>query len=268
MDSDDPLQVLLDRNGLQCRADLCIKGRNRRLEPGQRLGKFRETLESGVPCTITFTESEALTDEELEGTEVLVIPTRDVRTNGDDLDAPFTDEELDTVERFVSDGGGLLLMSNHPPFTRHDRMLAERFGVEVNETTLRRPGGDKRITFSAGCLRSEHPTISGDEGGQSVESIVINNGTTLNVAPDYAVVRYPSGLADASGQEQQPDGPVFAAMVPPEGHEYGSGRVVVLGDSGFIGSLDSNYPGPGLFGRGDNRSFLVNTVRWVGRRER
>lgn len=266
MDSNDTLQVLLDRNGLQSRADLCVKERDRRLEPGQRLGEFREALESGVPCSISFTEGEAVTQQQLDGADVLVIPTRDVRTDREELDAPFTDDELDTIERFVAEGGGLLLMSNHPPFTRHDRVLAERFSVEVNETTLRRPGGDKRITFSAGCLRSEHPTISGGKGGQAVESIVINNGTTISVPPEYAVVRYPSGLADRSGQEQQSDGPVFAAVVP-EGHGHGTGRVAVMGDSGFIGSLDSNYPGPGLFGRGDNRSFMINTVRWVGRIE-
>ena len=43
----------------------------------------------------------------------------------------------------------------------------------------------------------------------------------------------------------------------------GSGRVVVVADSGFVGEDDTGQPGPGLIGRDDNRTFLSNIIEWL-----
>lgn len=42
------------------------------------------------------------------------------------------------------------------------------------------------------------------------------------------------------------------------------GRVVVLADSGFIGSAGTTRPGPGLVEHGDNLRFVLNTIVWLG----
>ena len=41
------------------------------------------------------------------------------------------------------------------------------------------------------------------------------------------------------------------------------GRVVVLADSGFIGSAGTTRPGPGLIEQGDNLRFVLNTIAWL-----
>ena len=43
------------------------------------------------------------------------------------------------------------------------------------------------------------------------------------------------------------------------------GRVVVVADSGFIGTEGTTNPGPGLIEKGDNRRFVQNVIRWLGR---
>jgi hypothetical protein len=41
------------------------------------------------------------------------------------------------------------------------------------------------------------------------------------------------------------------------------GRVVVVANSGLIGTEGTQFPGLGLIEKGDNRIFLQNAVRWL-----
>ncbi|HUW14547.1 MAG TPA: hypothetical protein VM537_32805 [Anaerolineae bacterium] len=41
------------------------------------------------------------------------------------------------------------------------------------------------------------------------------------------------------------------------------GRVVVIADSGFIGSDGTAYPGVGLIGHGHNLRFVLHALRWL-----
>jgi hypothetical protein len=41
-----------------------------------------------------------------------------------------------------------------------------------------------------------------------------------------------------------------------ESHETIKGKVIVLGDSGFIGDKDSTFPGFGVIEKGDNELFI------------
>jgi hypothetical protein len=62
----------------------------------------------------------------------------------------------------------------------------------------------------------------------------------------------------------EPDQYQFAcALRPTEGR---AGRVIVVGDSGFIGTAGTVMPGPGLIDEGDNLAFIQNALLWLGRR--
>jgi hypothetical protein len=41
------------------------------------------------------------------------------------------------------------------------------------------------------------------------------------------------------------------------------GRVVIVADSGFIGTDGTTYPGRGLIGYGNNGSFAQNAIFWL-----
>lgn len=248
--------VVFDRHALQSRAHLGIAGRDAGARSQGRLRDLIDTLEANLPCSVAFTQGNRIREEDLQDTAVLVIPTRD-------QDTPFADSELEAIEEFVTGGGGLLLMSNHPEFTKHDRVLAERFGISVEETCFTLRG--QRVTISSAQLNHGHPIISGGEEGQAIDSLVINNCCT--VAADHAdvLVRLPPGLDYCMGRNLKSDNRAFAVALPAQGAAASlGGRVVVGGDSGFIGSGDTGYPGPGLFDRADNSSFLTNAIRWLG----
>jgi len=46
----------------------------------------------------------------------------------------------------------------------------------------------------------------------------------------------------------------------------GSGRIIVIADSGFIGSDNTIKPGPGQITKGDNLAFIINCLEWLSKK--
>ena len=272
------MKVLLDSRTLQVRADAA---------DGARLATLIENIE--VDGSTVELSDDRLTPEAVRGFGIVVIPTR-ANSEGNE----YTDEELGSVEAFVHEGGGLLLLSNHGPLpdvpydhTRYDRELANVFGITIEPAWFALPEGRHsegelsaearvetiRAAYAAGsvalttlegeALASDHPVIAGPAGGASVHSVVTNNCCGISAEGCIPLVWLAPSMVDWS-KTYDPRTCLFAAALD-EGRER-KGRVVVVGDSGFLGSEDTTAPGPGLIGHGDNLRFVLNALSWLAPR--
>lgn len=243
---DHIMRVLLDGQSLQVW---------QHLQDGERLAGMLGELSGAAQCSIRFTDvfdARALAD-----TDILVIPTRI---------APVGAEERDALQEYVERGGGLLLLTNHADwpghnphdFTKHDRPLAQLFGISIKRAWFRTR--ERHTCMFGDDLRSNHPILRAlDHDGTSVERIVVNNSTAVTSVDGDVLVSLSDDMVDERSGEAPVD-QAFAIAV-----SQGSGRVVVLADSGFIGSAGTMAPGPGLLDQGSNRLFLSNSIRWAAR---
>ncbi|OUC93242.1 DUF6421 family protein [Streptosporangium minutum] len=166
------------------------------------------------------------------------------RTTG--LGSPvFPVEELDAVEAYVADGGGLVVLAEceQEKYGSNLEELLARFGVGVEHTTVQDP-------------RSAHNGVAawvmgspGDTDGQDLlagarRACFYRAGVL--VAPDDATVLFrTSPTADPAGR------PLAVAV------RHGKGRVVVLADSDLFGD-DS-------IGDYDHAALWGNLVTWAAR---
>ena len=168
----------------------------------------------------------------------------------------FTDDEIANLVSFADRHGGLLIMSNHGApkdapndFTRYDRSLVSRFGIELQCTIFRAPDGSRSVTAA-----SDHPTMEG------IQELSINNCSSLVCSQIPSVVDIPSKWEDMM---TGPGSGVRAAAIA--FHQGIGGRVFVISDSGFMGSEGTHSPGPGLIHEADNRKFLRNVFAWLAK---
>lgn len=195
----------------------------------------------------TFPENELPSPSGMDEVEIIVTGSR--------LKA-FTDDEIASLVRFAEERGGLLIMSNHGAaqgapndFTRYDRPLVDRFGIELECTGF---SGLKRSR--AVPVSGAHPTTKG------VRELSINNCSSLRCARAPSVVDIPSNWHDRLAGIQARGR--AAAVAIDEGID---GRVFVLSDSGFMGNEGTRSPGPGLIDQADNRKFLTNVFSWLAK---
>ncbi|MDP9238129.1 MAG: hypothetical protein M3P30_12170 [Chloroflexota bacterium] len=234
------------------------------VEDGVRLNTFIKAMEAaGVTVAVS---ADRLDAESLGGVDVVLIPTR-MAVDGNE----YSPNELTALERFTAEGGGLLLMSNHGDLpgrnkwdhTRHDRVLAARFDVDVQPAWFKTgEWDDGTLTkFDGDLLNADHPVFAVTDPHRAVRTVVTNNCSAIlrgagaplvSLAP--AVVDWRNGLAVSEH--------LFGRAL--ETTSARRGRVVVLADSGFIGSAGTTRPGPGLIEHGDNLRFVWNTIAWLG----
>jgi len=250
------MRALVDGNGLQARAHA---------QDGKRLATFLDLLRAIPGCNVVLSPTGPLTANSLADQDVLVITTRKWQTS------PYVREELACIPDFVHRGGGLLLMSNHGDvpgrhpldMTRSDALLARAFGVEIENAFFAHPEPNQLSEFSEADLLATHPIIRGAAGEAPVRSLVTNNCCSI-VSPDGAPLVCLTGQMVDQRNGFPAQGRCFAVALE-NSLPVARGRVVVVADSGFIGSEGTTFPGTGLIEHGDNARFALNAVRWVGR---
>jgi len=162
----------------------------------------------------------------------------------------LSQEELQDIELFVKKGGNILLMSNHPPFNEFDNPLAEKFGFTFESPTYPWHRGMHSLTTINANNLSKHPITKNLNKG-----IVFNNSCRIRLLEDKGI-----NIIAKLPEENNVNNIFAIAIDKPFGCD--SGRVVGLADSGFIGNDDTNVPGPGQIGKGDNKKFIYNIFNW------
>ncbi len=256
------MKVLIDSQGLQARIHL---------QDGQRLKTLLHALEQIPGCRVWFSSQATLSAALLEKYDVLVITTRKIQDN------PYAAVELTAITDFVRRGGGLLLMANHgdvpgrpyPNMTLNDALLADQFGIEIENSFFASTEWGKLAEISGSDLWTAHPIISGLQSGQPVRSLVTNNCSSLLIGAGCLPLASLPGTMHDYRNSDPPRGRYFAAAA-----EAGKGRIVVTADSGFIGSKatvqpglltaeSATRPGFGLIEAGDNLLLILNTLLWL-----
>ena len=162
------------------------------------------------------------------------------------------------------------MMTNHGPWperrlpdTRpNDEELAQEFGLTLHPEFCRDPQPGERTVIAGEDLNSGHSILAGPP---TVRYVVTNTCCSLDAEHGEWLIRLPDKMIDARTR-QKPQGQGFAHAQEARvslGADS-EGRVVVIADSGFIGTQGTRSPGPGLSDERDNLRFVLNCVRWLG----
>jgi hypothetical protein len=220
----------------------------------------------------------------LKGYQVLVIVNASGPASQRDA-SPFTEEEYDAVRQWVGDGGALLLVTDHAPYSSAAAELARRFDVDltkgftVDTVHFNKDGGDQtELVFTrAEGLVGEHPITNGRDAAERINRIICFTGTSLKGPQgsieflklgDTAMDVFPPDVKPASAGESADHKQVKAAgRALGVALEFGKGRVVVLSEAAMLTAQVT--PGGLRFGMNltdaDNRQLALNTMHWLSR---
>lgn len=182
----------------------------------------------------------------------------------------FSENELDELQNWVTDGGSLLAFSEHAPFDQAINPLLRKFDIEssigttVDTINYESKYGSGMIKFENKNLNTNHPIVNGK---YKVEKLVSFGGSALlgskyenilKLDESSFNVKHSTGI----GPEGKGNSQGLAGM-------YGSGKVAAFGDSnGFtamVFNMDDGtkmYAGMNTEGY-DWKNFVLNTFRWL-----
>lgn len=247
----------------------------------------------------------ALDGAALAGCDVLIVAT----PRGAAKSAPMAErrrpafgaEEVGAIDAWVRAGGGLLLVTDHPPIGDAALPLAERFGVDAScafteDPAQGRPAGSARVpwaedgrdilfTRAAGGV-GDHPVTGGSvtggrreggERGERIERVATFLGQSL--AGPAGSVSFLTLAPTARDRKLGWEGDHW--QTPAEGDPIadaggrsqglalavGAGRVVVLGEAGMLGTRGLAADARGPDGEPlDNARLALGIVRWLAER--
>jgi hypothetical protein len=188
----------------------------------------------------------------------------------------FPDEEIGAVERWVADGGSLMLIADHMPIAGHAEALAGAFGVRFQNGFVFDSDGGGRITFrtSDGTL-GQSRVVRGDGPSEGVDSVTTFTGQgfridphvdaePLLIIPEPYTLYLPSVAWEFS--ESTPRVPA-AYLLQGALLRHGRGRVAVFGEAAMFSAqlagpqrrpMGMNHPAAA-----QNHRFALNVLRWL-----
>ena len=193
----------------------------------------------------------------------------------------FTDEEIDVVHAWVSNGGALLLIADHMPLAGTATRLASAFGIEFNDGfAVAGFDGEENRDAAFGI-----PTIFALETG-SLISHSITNGRTATES--VTRIRTFTGQAFQAPESAQPLMVLpadFVSLMPEKAWEFdahtktipvggwlqgavmlfGSGRAAFFGEAAmFTAQLSGGEPmGMNAPMAEQNFQFVLNVMHWL-----
>jgi hypothetical protein len=229
-----------------------------------------------------------LTAKALQGIDVLVIPLALGRNERNDDDA-FLPQEVQAIEKWVSDGGSLLLITDHYPFGDAVESLGERLGVVMAKGVVEDTANYDRSFDPSHIVYSrsngglvDHPITRGRTPSETIQRVLTFTGQ--GVSGPQSGVRFLSLTKTAVARPAEPvverdGGDVrvhvqYGAPTPAESYAqglaltHGRGRIVVLGDAAMLTAQLRRYDGRpfGMSTQGyDNRQLALNIMHWLTR---
>jgi hypothetical protein len=210
--------------------------------------------------------------ESLKDIAVLVIANAIARP--DISLSPFTPEEIAAVKNWVSKGGALLLITDHPPFAGAARDIAASFGFVIqNGFAAKLPLVDEPEIFTreTGALNAS-PVTEGRNARERITRLTTFGGTVFAAPPEAKpVIMMPEGytlmIPHPPGPFPIPAGSAKGLM---QGAilSYGTGRIAVFGEAGMFSAQIIQKQPPVFFGFNapeapQNKQFVLNLVRWL-----
>lgn len=185
----------------------------------------------------------------------------------------FTDDEVETVQSWVKNGGSLLMMAEHSPNGDGLHSLAAKFQVSIGEGEINDPQNylislqstSNLLFTNENHLLMNHPIIFGRTPHESVHRVAIFSAQSVKGPSDSKPVLglSPSAESYLKNGSRRPVAPGFCAAVA---FRYGKGRVIVFGDSGiFTAKIRASSNEKEGMNREDldNAKLATNTFRWL-----
>ena len=247
---------------------------------------FRIIEEDGYE--LNFTDN-TLRDEILnpEKTDLLIIhgmPNNKIKLKTDSFTetlyvSPLTNEEVETIGKFVFDGGGLFLFLSHFPGGSGALPLLEGFSVKfrdgyANQHQFHTSKGGKCGHFlmnSKNRMINYNHTIFQSSIDKSTipTDIRFYCGAAVFRNPEDVILGFPNNTINYTPTEENIDAEEmsssYAGMI---GFQYGLGRVIICTDQGIFRSLDLFIDGEKIpvtihDPNSENAGLLLNSLRWL-----
>lgn len=193
---------------------------------------------------------------------------------------PFTSEEINALADWVSNGGSLLIITEHYPFGIAMAPLLSKFKITVHngyteDSLLTNPSEPGALVFEKvkGNLNANHPILD------NVERVNTFTGTSVKGDSSYIPLLILSDSAinyDVMIKTEKKGDDLLTSVVYGIPHsaagyvqaickEYGQGKIVVLTDAAMVtaqidragGKFGMNIP------HTDNKQFVLNMIRWL-----
>lgn len=206
--------------------------------------------------------TEPITADRLKKYNLLVIAN--AMNAGAEGMSVFTDDECTSIEEWVKNGGGLLLVTDHEPFGSASVNLAKRFGVRMSLDVVVDPvnDSDHGLLYSRDAhLIGNHPIMSGRNESERVDRVLTFTGQSLKGPVGSVPLLKCSGTATHQSNNTSANGSSQGLALT-----YGKGRVVVMGEAAQLSAqvygqppipMGMNVPGC------DNRKMALNVVHWL-----
>jgi len=236
------------------------------------------TLIKNDGCEVITTDKQ-ITNEVLSGFDIYIIAN--ARGKGELNDFPaFTERECSTIKEWVSNGGSLLLITDHFPMGSAVEILANKFNVEMQKGMVQdsvyhdksstdesqlefsrenklladcdiTKGIDKVITFTGQSIKCKDSCISflnlSDVAyDMSAKTEVLKDGDNTRVNVTF------NNPQSAKGRSQG------LAL------KYGKGKVIVLGEAAMLSAqLTRDNSKFGMNVNPDNKKLALNIIHWL-----
>jgi len=171
----------------------------------------------------------------------------------------YTNSELKAIQKWVEGGGNVLLMTNHGPtekapdddWTVNDAPLAQLFGVKLENYFVQ---GSSKVMSICDPVSGNAPTMMAHDACIIVPPSGVTVTTIAVFPPDWKAWSKAKGTID-------PPHPYFALLVPYNAKD--AGKLLLVGNSGWLGDEGSPKPAQGLAPHQHNLQFALNCIGYL-----
>jgi len=190
----------------------------------------------------------------------------------------FTIDELDALHDWVSNGGSLLMFSEHAPIDKSVTPLFNKFGIQLStgivvdslnsDTPIEMPSWKYsflKFTSKNGLLNTEHPITKGEKKNERISNILTIGGGGLTGDGYTNILKLSNSAMIKKWNGTMPTGTPNSQCLA---GNVGKGKLVALGDvNGFTAMFikSGEYKlSTGMQVSGyDWKQFVLNTLHWL-----
>ena len=190
----------------------------------------------------------------------------------------FTTGELNALHDWVSNGGSLLMFSEHAPIDKSVTPLFNKFGIQLStgivvdslnsDTPIEMPSWKYsflKFTSKNGLLNTEHPITKGEKKNERISNILTIGGSGLTGDGYTNILKLSSSAMIKKWNGTMPSGTPNSQCLA---GNVGKGKLVALGDCNGFTAMSLKSGGyklsAGMQVSGyDWKQFVLNTLHWL-----
>lgn len=190
----------------------------------------------------------------------------------------FTTDELNALHDWVSNGGSLLMFSEHAPIDKSVTPLFNKFGIQLStgivvdslnsDTPIEMPSWKYsflKFTSKNGLLNTEHPITKGEKKNERISNILTIGGSGLTGDVYTNILKLSSSAMIKKWNGTMPSGTPNSQCLA---GNVGKGKLVALGDCNGFTAMSLKSGGyklsAGMQVSGyDWKQFVLNTLHWL-----